>query len=103
MCLLDCLQMFSSSGGQLHGPLPIGASSLLSSPQIINLLLCDHRLQGGQHQDGAAHVPQEDPWLQARQHQVHGLGECLQQTLRQILSFFPDFIKFVVPFWEIHP
>ena len=74
------------SGGQLHGPLPIGAPSLLPSPQVVNLLVCHHRLQGGQHQDRAAHVPQEDPRLQARQHQVHGLGECFQQTSR-LLQF----------------
>ena len=73
---LSCKYFTSLSGGQLHGPLSIGASSFLSPAQILNLLLCDHRLQGGQHQDRAAHVPQENPWIQARQHQMHGLGEC---------------------------
>ena len=70
------LEQYVFPGGQLHGTLSIGTPGLISSSQIVNLLLCDHCLQGGQHQDWAAHVPQENPRLQAGQHQVHGFGEC---------------------------
>ena len=50
-------------GGQLHGTLPPGTSRLVPSAQVFDVLLRDHGLQGGQHQDWAAHVSQEDPWL----------------------------------------
>ena len=84
-------------GWQLHGTLPIGASCLVPPPQILNFLLRDHRVQGGQHQDRPAHVPQEDPWLQAGQHQVHGLGKWSTQSSK--LLKFDNFVRFRNMLW----
>ena len=91
-------------GWQLHGTLPIGASCLVPPPQILNFLLRDHRVQGGQHQDRPAHVPQEDPWLQAGQHQVHGLGKWSTYNLQYFwnLTSLSDFvICFGCIFWNL--